>query len=102
MPITFTRVVGPNGNDVFFSDGMAKVIYRVVGDGVGGSVNLPFHKLESVISVNCDQQYNPTINNTTKVVQITVPAQIATTPPVPSPLANGAFTTVELIGKGGH
>jgi len=102
MAITFSRVVGPNGNDVFFSDGMAKVIYKVVGDGVGGAAVLPFHKLESVISVNCDQQYNPVINNTAKTVTITVPTAIATTPPVPSPLPNGAFTTVELVGKGGH
>jgi len=102
MAITFQRVTGPFGNDVFFSDGMAKVIYKVFGDGVGGSVNLPFHKLESVVSVNCDQQYNPTINNSTKVVTITVPTQIATTPVVPSPLPNGAFVTVELVGKGGH
>ena len=93
MAVTFTRIVGPFGADVFFSDGMCKVKYKVVGDGVGGAINLPFHKLESVLSVTGgDQTYNPVINNTTKVVTVTVPAA----------LPNGAFVEIELAGKGGH
>lgn len=102
MAITFTKLTGPHGNDVFFSDGLAKVKYRVLGDGNtgGGAVVLPFHRLESVTEVKCDQQYNPTINPTARTVTITIPAQLATTPVVPTPLANGAFTIVELSGKG--
>jgi|RhiMethySRZTD1v2_1073278.scaffolds.fasta_scaffold2541628_2 hypothetical protein len=100
MAITFTRITGPMGNDVFFDDGMAKVQYRVQGDGVGGAAVLPFHRLTSVVTVRCDQQYNPTIDNTLRTVTITVPAVIATTPNVPSPLPNNAFTVVELVGKG--
>jgi len=69
------------------------VKYKIVGDGVGGAINLPFHKLESVLSVSgVDQTYNPVVNNTTKVVALTIPAA----------LPNGVFIEVELAGKGGH
>jgi hypothetical protein len=92
MAVTFSRIVGPFGNDVHFSDGMAKVGYKVVGDGVGGAINLPFHKLASVISVLADQIYNPVIDNANKQVTLTIPAA----------LANGTFVEVWLQGKGGH
>src|SRR5262249_53286730 len=100
MAITFSKIVGPFGNSLFFDDGLAKVKYRVVGDGVGGAAALPFDRLTSIVTVHCDQQYNPTIDNVARTVTITVPAQIATTPVVPSPLPNNAFTVVELLGKG--
>ena len=97
MALTITRIVGPGGADVFFSDGMAKVGYKVVGDGTtNGAGNLPFHKLESVISVQAPQEYAPVINPATKVVSITVPNAAG------GGLANGAFTEVWLSGKGGH
>ena len=97
MAVTVTRIVGPSGSDVHFSDGMAKVGYKLVGDGTtNGAVNLPFHKLESVISVQAPQEYAPVINNTLKRVELTVP------PAASGGLANGAFTEVWLSGKGGH
>jgi hypothetical protein len=97
MAVTVTRIVGPGGADVFYGEGMAKVGYKLVGDGTtNGAVNLPFHKLESVISVMAPQEYAPVINNSTKVVSLTVPTAAA------GGLANGAFVEVWLAGKGGH
>jgi len=97
MAVTVTRIIGPFGNDVFFSDGMAKVGYKIVGDGTtNGAFSLPFHKLESVISVQAPQEYAPVINNTTKQVTGSVPNAAG------GGLANGAFTEVWLQGKGGH
>jgi hypothetical protein len=96
MAVTVTRIPGPFGADVVFSDGMAKVKYKLVGDGTNGAVNLPFHKLESVISVQAPQEYAPVINNTLKRVELTIPAAAS------GGLANGAFVEVELAGKGGH
>lgn len=97
MAVTVTRIVGPFGNDVFFEKGLAKVGYKLVGDGTtNGAFSLPFHKLESVISVQGPQEYAPVINNTTKQVTGSVPTAAA------GGLANGAFTEVWLSGKGGH
>ena len=97
MPVTVTRITGPFGADVFFANGMARIGYKLIGDGAtNGAVNLPFHKLESVISVEAPQEYAPVINNTTKVVTVAVPTAAA------GGLAAGAFTEVWLQGKGGH
>jgi hypothetical protein len=97
MAVTVTRIVGPFGSDVFFSDGMAQVGYKIVGDGTtNGAFSLPFHKLESVISVKAPQEYAPVINNTTKQVTGSVPTAAA------GGLANGAFVEVWIAGKGGH
>jgi hypothetical protein len=96
MAYGFARIVGPGGADVFFSDGMAKIGYRITGDGTNGAINLPFHKLESVISVEADQNHNPVINPATRVVQLTIPAAAS------GGLANNATTDVWISGKGGH
>ena len=97
MALTITRITGPFGADVFFDSGLAKIGYKLVGDGTtNGAVSLPFHKLESVISVEAPQEYAPVINNSTKQVTMTVPTAAA------GGLANGAFTEVWLQGKGGH
>lgn len=97
MAVTVTRITGPFGADVFYSDGMAKIGYKLVGDGTtNGAFSLPFHKLESVISVQAPQEYAPVINNTTKQVTGSVPTAAA------GGLANGAFTEVWISGKGGH
>ena len=97
MATTVTRIVGPSGADVSFSNGMARVGYRVTGDGTtNGATNLPFHKLESVISVEADMQVDPTINNTTKIVTVTIPTAANGGP------ANGDFVDIWLSGKGGH
>jgi hypothetical protein len=96
MPVTVTKLLTPFGSDVFFGDGVAKVGYRLTGDGTNGAVNLPFGKLESVISVEADQNHDPQINNTTKVVTLTIPAAAS------GGLANGDFVDVWLRGKGGH
>jgi hypothetical protein len=97
MAVIVTRIVGPSGSDVHFSDGMAKVGYKLVGDGTtNGAFSLPFHKLESVISVEAPQEYQPVINPTTRQVTGSVPTAAA------GGLANGAFVEVWIAGKGGH
>jgi hypothetical protein len=97
MAVTVTRIVGPGGADVFFGDGMAKVGYKLVGDGTtNGAFSLPFHKLENIISVDAPQEYQPVINNTTRQVTGSVPTAAA------GGLANGAFVEIWLQGKGGH
>lgn len=92
MAVTATRIVGPFGADVFFHKGVAAVGYLITGDGVGGALDLGFHKLEGINHVDAPPGYDPTVNNTTKVVAITVPAA----------LGNGKTVVIWLNGKGGH
>jgi hypothetical protein len=97
MAVTVTRIAGPHGSDVHFGEGMAKVGYKLTGDGTtNGAFSLPFHKLESIYSVQAPQEYVPVINNTTKQVTGSVPTAAA------GGLANGATVEIWLSGKGGH
>jgi hypothetical protein len=92
--IKFQRIVGRFGSEIIFDRGKAKVGYKIFGSGEGGSVDLPFYRLEWVNSVAAPWGWKTRISQTARVVTVTIPAADA------GGLGSGMVAEVWLSGKG--
>jgi hypothetical protein len=92
--IKFQRVVSRFGSEIVFDRGKAKVGYKIFGSGEGGSVDLPFYRLDSVSTVAAPWGWKTLINQAARIVTVTIPSVSA------GGLASGTVAEVWLSGKG--
>lgn len=76
MAVTQSNVL-TNGSKYRQVGNLVERTFRLVGDGVGATVNLAFGKIRRIKTVTVPYPF--TINNTTKVVAVEVPAGLANT-----------------------
>lgn len=89
MPVGVVQVAHPKGGRLFKDSGdLAKVVYEITGDGVGGAVNLGYDLLNRVTFIRADFALVPVDDPANRRVQLTVPAG----------LANTRKTYVEIVG----
>jgi hypothetical protein len=92
--IRFQRIAGRFGSEIVFERGVAKVGYKIFGSGEGGSVDLPFYRLEWVASVAAPWGWKTLINQAARVVTVTIPSASA------GGLESGMVAAVWLSGNG--
>jgi hypothetical protein len=88
MALGLVQVLHPSGARVFReTSGLIRVVYAVIGDGVGGPLNMGYGPGSRLAYFRGDLSLVLTDDPTNKRVTATVPAT----------LANGKITYVELI-----
>lgn len=78
MALTITTVEHPTGARTRVEDGETSRVFKIVGDGVGGTASLSYGGFARRVT-RVTSPYEWVINTTTKAVEVVVPAGLAST-----------------------